>query len=66
MTETRNLQVGDLVLLLESGITRGQWPLGRVIEVVPGPDRRVRSARVRVRGGELHRPVRRLCLLEEA
>ena len=66
MTETRNLQVGDLVLLVESGITRGQWPLGRVIEVVPGPDSRVRSARVRVRGGELHRPVRRLCLLEEA
>ena len=44
---------------------RGRWPLGRVMEVMPGPDGRVRSALVRVRRGEVHRPARRICVLEE-
>ena len=65
-SESRSLAVGDLVLIVENGSPRGQWPLGRVTETVPGPDGRVRSARVLVRGGEVHRPARRLCLLEEA
>ncbi|XP_043241080.1 uncharacterized protein LOC122391342 [Amphibalanus amphitrite] len=63
--ETRNLARGDLVLLVEENMPRGRWPLGRVVEVMPGPDGRVRSARVRVHGGEVHRPVRRICVLEE-
>ena len=63
--ETRNLARGDLVLLMEDDMPRGRWPLGRVMEVMPGPDGRVRSALVRVRGGEVHRPARRICVLEE-
>ncbi|XP_043245891.1 uncharacterized protein LOC122393710 [Amphibalanus amphitrite] len=64
--EDRNLTPGDLILLAEDGVPRGHWPLGRVIEVFPGRDGRVRSARVRVRGGIVHRPARKLCLLEGA
>ena len=63
--ETRNLKCGDLVLLVEEDVPRGRWPLGRVMRVMPGPDGRVRSARVRVSGGEVHRPARRICVLEE-
>lgn len=63
--ETRNLACGDLVILVEEDMPRGKWPLGRVVEVMPGPDGRVRSARIRVRGGEVHRPARKICVLEE-
>ena len=63
--DTKNLENGDLVLLVEDDVPRGRWPLGRVVEVIPGQDGRVRSARIRVRGGEVHRSARRLCLLEE-
>jgi hypothetical protein len=27
--------VGDLVLVVEENLPRGQWPLGRVVEVHP-------------------------------
>ena len=63
--ETRNLERGDLVLLVEEDVPCERWPLGRVMEVIPGQDGCVRSARVRVRGGEVHRPARRICVLEE-
>ncbi|XP_043220281.1 uncharacterized protein LOC122380842 [Amphibalanus amphitrite] len=64
--DMRNLAPGDLVLIAEDNVPRGQWPLGRVIEVMPGPDGRVRSARLRARGGTVHRPATKICLLEEA
>ena len=65
-SETRNLEPGDLVLIAEDNMPRGQWPLGRVMEVLTGSDGRVRSARLRTRGGTVHRPATKICLLEEA
>ena len=64
--ETRNLVPGDLILLAEDDVPRGHWPLGRVLHVYPGPDGRVRSALIRARGGTVHRPARKICVLEEA
>ena len=63
--DTRNLAPGDLVLIAEDNVPRGQWPFGRVMEVMSGPDGRVRSARLRARGGTVHRPATKICLLEE-
>ncbi len=62
----RNFQEGDLVLLLERQLPRNEWPMGRVMTVRPGPDGLVRSAYIRTKDRELHRPVAKLCLLEEA
>ena len=42
-----NLKVGDVVLLADKNFPRGQWPLGRVIEVFLSEDGLVRSARVK-------------------
>ena len=61
----RNVRKGDLVLVLEQQMTRNRWPVGRVLEVHEGADGLVRSARVRVRGGEVVRPIRKLSVLEE-
>ena len=64
--ERRNLQVGDVVLIVDWSAPRGQWPLGRVVEVFYGRDDRVRSARVKSKSGLLTRPSSHLCLLEES
>jgi hypothetical protein len=64
--EQRNLMVGDLVLLAEDNVKRGQWPLGRVSEVYPGPDGVVQSALVKTADSEFKRPIAKMCLLEAA
>ena len=60
----RNVCVNDLVLIVEKNTPRGHWPLGKVIDVTPGPDNVVRSATVKTKSGEYVRPVSKLCLLE--
>lgn len=63
--EVRNLEKEDLVMIVEPNVSRGMWQIGRVIEVYPGKDGRVRSAQVKTKSGNYVRPVARLCLLEE-
>ena len=46
--ETAPIQVGDIVLVSEDNVSRGNWPLGRVEEVHLGKDGLVRTATVRV------------------
>ena len=61
----RNVREGDFVLVLEHQLARNQWPVGRVLDVRKGKDGLVRSARVRVRGNEIERPITKLSVLEE-
>lgn len=64
----KNLNIGDIVIVIEPDTPRGKWPIARVVEVFTGPDGVVRSAIVRLRSStnttELHRPAVKLCLLE--
>ena len=57
----RNLQEGDVVLVIEPHTSRGEWPLGRITETHPGEDGMVRVAKVRVDKREFLRPINRLC-----
>ncbi|XP_041453667.1 uncharacterized protein LOC121406862 [Lytechinus variegatus] len=61
--ERRNLDVDDVVLVVDD-MPRNKWLLGRVVEIYPGKDKLVRSAKVKVVTGELTRPIHKLCLLE--
>ena len=61
----RNLKVGDLVLVVDTGVQRGDWPLGRIEEVHAGADRLVRSVTVRTAAGVYERPISKICFLEE-
>ena len=45
-TAKRNLKTGDIVLIQDSNQIRGQWKLGKVSEVFPGEDGRVRKVQV--------------------
>ena len=61
----RNIQVGDLVLLVEHS-PRGEWPKAIVEEVFPGTDGVVRKVLVRTAKSTYKRDVRKICLLEGA
>ena len=66
------MQIGDLVLIAEDNVLRNRWPMGRVMEVFCGEDGGVRSVKIRskikskIKSSVFHRPVTKLCLLEEA
>ena len=61
----RNFCVGDVVLVVDERLQRGQWPLGRVTDTFKGKDGLVRSVMVKTKGNvELQRPIAKLCFLE--
>ena len=62
--ERQDVKVGDIVLVVSPDTSRGNWPLGRVLEVYPGTDGRVRVVKVQVGQGTLVRSVTKLCPLE--
>ena len=64
LTESPPCKIGDLVLISEDKVKRGQWPLARVVQVFEGRDGLIRSVMVRTRKGLLRRPVQKLHLLE--
>ena len=60
----QNVCVDDLVLVADDNLPRGQWPLGRVLEVYPDVDGIVRSVKIRIDGSIKTRPIHKLCVLE--
>lgn len=60
----RNLQVGDLVMVLHDNVPRNNWPLGLVTQVYPGDDGLVRSVEVKTQSGTYDRPTAKVCVLE--
>lgn len=61
--ESVNLQIGDVVMIVDNQLPRALWPVGKVSQVFPGPDARIRSAEVTVKGRTYVRPVARLVSL---
>ena len=64
-TDTCNVAVGDVVLLVSEDSPRGHWPLGVVDEAYPSQDGVVRSALVRTSSGSYRRPCTKICVLEK-
>ena len=62
--KSRNIEAGDVVIMLEQGTPRANWPLARVESVFPGRDGLVRVVDAKVRGKVLRRPIHRLVPLE--
>ena len=60
----KDLQTGDIVLVMSPDSPRGHWPLGRIIEVYHGKDGHVRVVKVQVGKKRLTRPISKLCPLE--
>ncbi|KAJ8966814.1 hypothetical protein NQ317_015806 [Molorchus minor] len=57
-------RLGDVVLIENDSVKRIEWPIGRVVKLLPGKDGCIRLVRVKTVRGELLRPVQRLIPLE--
>jgi hypothetical protein len=57
-------KVGQLVLIGADNKKRTLWPLGRILELIPGKDGNIRVAKVKTKTGILLRPLPRLYPLE--
>ena len=64
--KNRNFQVGDLVLIVDSGVPHSNWPLARIIEIKTSSDGTVRVVKVKSHHGVYVRPTASPCLLEES
>ena len=60
----RDLQPGDLVLVMDNQLARNEWCMGRIISCHRGTDDRVRTVTVKTKQGKTTRPVTKICLLE--
>jgi len=59
-----DVKPGDVVLVVSPDTPRGQWPLGRVLEVYQGKDQHVRSLKLQVGDKQYTRPIVKVCPLE--
>ncbi|XP_062138858.1 uncharacterized protein LOC133847691 [Drosophila sulfurigaster albostrigata] len=60
---TRNLRIGDMVVIKEDNLPSNEWRLGRVLTTCPGTDAKVRVVDVLTARGTIRRPVAKLILL---
>ncbi|XP_072395159.1 uncharacterized protein [Diabrotica undecimpunctata] len=62
-SSSRQLQIGDMVIIKEDDLPPLKWQMGRVIDVHPGRDNVVRVATVRTSNGQFKLGVNKLCVL---
>ncbi|KAK0132209.1 hypothetical protein N1851_032999 [Merluccius polli] len=62
----KNLNVGDIVLVVDPTAPRGSWLLRRVLEAKPDMKGLVRSVKVQTKTSVLERPITKLCRILEA
>ena len=65
LKQKRNFKVGDLVIMKDANLPRGQWPKALVQEIFPDSDGVVRQVLVKGAAGVFRRDIRKLCPLEE-
>ncbi|XP_050678653.1 uncharacterized protein LOC126979538 [Leptidea sinapis] len=62
-TKTKELQIGDLVLLKEDNIPPLQWRLARIAKLYPGSDGVSRVADVLTTKGTIKRAIHKMCVI---
>ncbi|XP_011869354.1 PREDICTED: uncharacterized protein LOC105562849 [Vollenhovia emeryi] len=62
--ETRKIEIGDVVLVGDDTRKRVDWPLARVMDVIPGRDGQIRVVVLKIKNSLLRRPVQRVYPLE--
>ncbi|XP_044312729.1 uncharacterized protein LOC123037170 [Drosophila rhopaloa] len=61
--ETANIEIGNLVVLKEPNLPPSKWILGRIQEVHPGQDSKVRVVTVKTANGVYKRPITKIAIL---
>ena len=60
-----NMKIRDIVIIEEDTKEQSKWPLARVTKLFYGEDGVMRSVQLKRKNNTLHRPVTKLCVLEE-
>lgn len=63
LTPMKDLAVNDVVLLKEDNTKPLNWPLARVIEILPSKDGRIRLVKIKTKNSILTRNITKLCPL---
>ena len=58
-----NVTPGSLVIVREDNLPPQQWLMGKIINIIPGRDDRVRVVDIKTTKGTMRRPIHRLALL---
>ena len=62
--KAKDVEEGEVFLVMDESTPRATWPLGRVTATYPGQDGVVRAVNVKIKGKEYRRSVHRLIPLE--
>lgn len=62
-SEQPNIAKDALVLIHEDNLPPQRWKMGRVVNVIPGKDARVRVVDIRTSRGIIQRPIRKIAVL---
>lgn len=63
MVEKQNLKIGAMVLIKEDFLPCTKWLLGRIVDVFPSSDGKVRVVNIRTQNGEFKRAVTKIAVL---
>ncbi|GBM68720.1 hypothetical protein AVEN_69134-1 [Araneus ventricosus] len=61
--EKNYLKIGSLVLLKEDNLPPCKWVIGRVKDVIPGSDGKIRVANIQTQSGLYRRGISKICVL---
>ena len=64
--ERQNVRVDDVVMVADNNAVRGKWNMGRIIEVYPGQDGKVRNVKLKTSTGEYSRPITKIAVIYPA
>ncbi|XP_028412194.1 uncharacterized protein LOC114535017 [Dendronephthya gigantea] len=65
-SQKRNVRVDDIVNVADPNSIRGKWSIGRIVQVYPGSDGKVRNVKVKTATGEYRRPITKLVVIYPA
>ena len=60
----RDVKVNDIVMLVDSNAVRGNWTVGRIIEVHPGKDGKVRNITVKTQNDNYRKPITKISVIQ--
>ena len=61
--KSKNINVGDIVLITDETLPPSKWPIGRILQTFPGPDDLTRVVEVKTCTSTLIRPIHKLILI---
>ena len=62
---SRELKDRNTIIIEEVNIEQSKWPVARVIKLFYGEDGVARSVQLKTKDSTFHRPIVKLCVLEE-